>query len=218
MKTKFRKELSLALCFLAGFLLWTVLVRTVDVEAIGPGETTVGLTTLNGAFHRLTGVHLSLYNLTDLLGLVPLGLVAGFALVGLVQWIRRKRLRRVDPGILALGGCYGLVLGAYVFFEIVVVNFRPLLIDGRLEASYPSSTTMLVMTVLPTAIMELRPRIRRRSLRRCITAALALFAAFMVLGRLLSGVHWLSDIIGGALLSTALVLMYRAFAFGRNAQ
>ena len=126
---------------LAAFVLWTVLVCFVDVRAIGPRQSSVGFATLNGYIHNLTGVNMSLYVITDWLGLVPIGVAFGFAVLGLVQWIKRKSLLKVDRSILALGGFYIVVMAVYILFEIVVINYRPTLIDGYLEASYPSSTT-----------------------------------------------------------------------------
>ena len=197
---------------LAVFVLWTVLIRFVDVEAIGPRQSSVGFATLNGYIHNLTGVNMSLYVITDWLGLVPIGVAFGFAVLGLVQWIKRKSLLKVDQSILTLGGFYIVVMAVYILFEIVVINYRPTLIDGYLEASYPSSTTMLVMCVMPTAMMQLRPRIKNDLFRRCVMLVIAVFIAFMVIGRLVSGVHWITDIIGGALFSTAIVLMYYAIS------
>ena len=197
---------------LGAFGLWTASVRAVDVRPIGPLDTTVGLAAINGFVHELTGVNLWLYTLTDWLGLVPLGIMAGFSLVGLAQWIRRKHLRQVDRSILLLGGFYLAVMAAYVFFETVVINYRPVLLAGNLEASYPSSTTMLVLCVMPTAVMQLRRRVRRPGIRGLIHALAAVFSVLMVIGRLLSGVHWFSDIAGGALLSAGLVQLYRSFA------
>ena len=190
--------------------MWTIAVRFIDVQAIGPQESSVGFATINQFVHNLTGVHMSLYTITDWLGLVPLTFVIGFALLGLVQWIKRKHLLKVDYNILILGGFYIIVMAVYVLFEMLVVNYRPVLINGYLEASYPSSTTMLVMCVMPTAIMQFNARIKNNVLKRCVTSAIIAFIVFMVSGRLVSGVHWFTDIIGGALLSTGLVLMYRA--------
>lgn len=203
-----KKGLYISLAALIAFVIWTVLVRFVDVQTIGPESSAVGFASLNGAFHALTGLHMALYDLTDLLSVIPLGIIACFGLLGLYQWIRRKKLFRVDSSILVLGGFYVVVMAFYAFFEVVEVNYRPILIEGVLETSYPSSTTMLAMCVLPTAIMQLRSRIQNRALNTCVTLALAAFTAFMVIGRLISGVHWLSDIIGGALLSTGLVVLY----------
>ena len=194
--------------FLGAFVLWTVLVSYVDVRAIGQNASSVGFATLNGYVHNLTGVNMLLYTITDWLGLVPIGVAFGFAVLGLVQWGGRKSLFKVDRSILALGGFYIIVLVMYIFFEIVVINYRPVLIDGYLEASYPSSTTMLVMCVMPTAMMQLHARIKSDVFRRCVLISIAAFTAFMVIGRLASGVHWLTDIIGGALVSAGLVITY----------
>ena len=194
--------------FLGAFVLWTVLVSYVDVRAIGQNASSVGFATLNGYVHNLTGVNMLLYTITDWLGLVPIGVAFGFAVLGLVQWVGRKSLFKVDRSILALGGFYIIVLAMYIFFEIVVINYRPVLIDGYLEASYPSSTTMLVMCVMPTAMMQLHARIKSDVFRRCVLISIAAFTAFMVIGRLISGVHWLTDIIGGALVSAGLVMTY----------
>ena len=194
--------------WLAAFVLWTLVICTVDVQAIGPGSSIVGLATLNGWFHHLTGVQMPLYTITDWLGLVPIGICMGFAVLGLCQWIKRKRMLNVDFSILALGVFYLIVMAAYLFFESVVINYRPVLIDGSLEASYPSSTTLLTLCVMPTAAMQWKKRIRNRALRNGVSMLNIAFTAFMVIGRLLSGVHWLTDIIGGMLLSTGLVRLY----------
>jgi undecaprenyl-diphosphatase len=195
------KRFLRAMGLLAGFALWTLAVGTVDVRPIGPNGSEVGFAAMNGFFHGLTGVHMELYHLTDWLGLASLGICAGFGILGLVQWVGRGSIRQVDRSLLILGGFYVLVLGVFLLFELAAVNYRPVLIEGRLEASYPSSTTMLALCVLPTAMLRLRSR-RVRFL-------LAALTAFLVIGRLLCGVHWVSDIIGGALLSAGLVTLYR---------
>lgn len=205
-------DLSLASVFLLVFFLWTGLVCVVDVQGIGPNGSEVGFAAFNGFIHNLTGVNMWLYDLTDLLSIIPFVVIFSFALLGLVQWITRKRLLSVDQNIFVLGGFYVVVMAIYLLFEVVTLNYRPVLIEGVLEGSYPSSTTMLVMCVMPTAIMQLNHRISHKAIRYCVFAFLSLFTAFMVIGRLISGVHWVSDIIGGAFLSTGLVLLYRAFA------
>ena len=208
------KKLWFSLGLLGAFLLWTAAVMVVDVQAIGGADSAVGFATLNGWIHELMGVHLSLYLLTDWLSVIPLGMVLGFGMLGLVQWIRRKDLRKVDASLLLLGGFYVLVLGVFLLFEVVVINYRPILIEGVLEASYPSSTTMLVLCVMPTAALELRSRIQQPTLRRWLTAAGTVFTVFMVLARLVSGVHWFTDIVGGILLSGGLVVGFWSFREG----
>lgn len=208
MKKRDQKNFCITICLLVSFVLWTIAICYLDVQAIGPNGTSVGFAKLNGFFHDLTGVHMLLYTVTDWLGFVPFCFVSGFAIMGLIQMIKRRSLFKVDGDILALGGFYALVMAAYAFFEIFVINYRPVLIEGVLEASYPSSTTLLVMCVMPTAIMQFCNRIKNEKIIRCIAYAIIAFIAFMVTGRLISGVHWLTDIIGGALLSMGLVMLY----------
>ena len=201
-----------ALCLFAAFVLWTALVCLVDVRSIGPQGSHVGLAAINGWFHRLTGIHMALYTITDYLSIVPLCCVTGFGLLGLSQWIRRRSLTRVDRSILLLSGFYIAVFAAYVLFEVIVVNYRPVLINGHLEASYPSSTTMLVLCVISTSIMQLQSRIKNHVWRKGITFALTTFALLMVIIRLLSGVHWLTDVVGSILLSAGLICLYASLS------
>ena len=190
------------------FALWTAAVAFIDVHAIGPCGSSVGFSALNGFVHALFGVNMSLYAVTDWLGLVPVALMFGFAILGLVQLIKRKSILRVDSDILLLGAFYIILTAFYLLFEKYAVNYRPVLIDGFLEASYPSSTTLLVLCVIPTAILQFRARIKGATVKAVTTVLLAAFAVFMVIGRTVSGVHWFTDIIGGVLLSVALTSLY----------
>jgi undecaprenyl-diphosphatase len=208
MKKENRKLLCIGACLMGAFILWTVLVAFVDVQAIGPENSRVGFAALNGFFHNLIGVNMVLYEITDWLSVIPLLTVAVFGLLGLRQWIQRKSLFKVDFSILVLGGFYITTLAFFTLFEVLVINSRPVLIEGILEPSYPSSTTMLALCVMVTAIMQLRSRIQLPKVRFWVIVATSFFTAFMVLGRLLSGVHWLTDILGGMLLSAALVTLY----------
>ena len=175
------------MCLLTAFVLWTVAICFVDVRAIGPQSSSVGFAGINGFVHNLTGVHWGLYNITDWLGLVPIFVCMGFSILGLVQWIKRKSIRKVDYDIFVLGGFYIVTIAAYLFFESVVINYRPELINGYLEASYPSSTTLLVMCVMPTSVMQFNSRIKSKVLRNIIAVAIIAFISFMVIGRLASG-------------------------------
>ena len=211
MRNKNRKWLAIAISSLATFFAWTVLLRTVDVRAIGPDGTSVGFATFNELFRDLIGVRMSLYVITDWLGVIPIFVALCFAVVGCVQLVQRKSFLKVDRSIVALGIFYVVVVAVYVFFENVIINYRPILIDGYLEASYPSSTTMLVMCVMPTALIQLRSRIKNITFRKIVAFSIIFFIGFMVIGRVLSGVHWISDIIGGAMFSTGVVALYNAF-------
>lgn len=205
---KIKSSFLVSVTFLLSFVVFTTLVCFVDVRAIGPLGSSVGFSHLNQWFHVLTGVNMPLYTVTDWAGLVPLFVAFCFAVTGLVQWIKRKNLKRVDYSLFVLGGFYMVVMAAYALFETIVINYRPTLINGYLESSYPSSTTLLVLCVMPVAAMQFRDRIKNRALKTVVLTAITLFTVFMVVGRLISGVHWLTDIVGGALLSAGLVSLY----------
>ena len=196
--------------YLMAFIIWTILIQTIDVQPIGPNGTAVGLASLNRWFHNLTGMHLAIYHITDWLGLVPVFVCIFFGILGLIQLFQRKNLLRVDHDILFLGIYYILVISAYLIFEMFPLNYRPILIEGRLEASYPSSTTLLVLSVMPTLIFQAERRLKNTCLCRIIRILTILFSCFMVIGRLISGVHWFTDILGSAMLSTGLFHFYKS--------
>ena len=195
---------------LVGFAVWTFLIQEVDVQPIGPNGSSVGFAALNGWFHQLTGVHWMLYTLTDWLGLVPICVCLIFAGAGFVQLVQRRSIFKVDLDIIMLGAYYVLVIFGYLLFEMVPINYRPVRIEGFLEASYPSSTTLLVLSVMPTLYFQAQRRLNPNALRQTILVFSVLFSAFMVIGRLVSGVHWLTDIVGAVLLSSGIFLIYKA--------
>ncbi len=150
-----------------------------------------------------------IYTITDWLGAVPILVCLGFAVFGLVLLIRNRSLKLVDTDILLLGVYYAVVIGAYVFFEKFPINYRPVLIEGELESSYPSSTTLLVLSVMPTLKYQIDRRSQKFAVRLLTALFVILFSAFMVIGRTISGVHWLTDILGSILLSAGLFQLYR---------
>ena len=135
MKEIRKKALLPGIALLAAFALWTVLIRHIDVQKAGPNGTEIGFATLNVWFHRLTGVHMLIYTITDWLGLVPIIICLCFGVLGLVQLVKRRSLLKVDPDILLLGAYYVVVILGYLLFEMVPINYRPILIEGNLEAS-----------------------------------------------------------------------------------
>jgi len=209
MNTSEKRGLTWGLLLLSAFGLWTLLIQCVDVRPVGQNGTPVGFAAFNVGFHRLTGVHLPLYVLTDWLGLVPIFICLCFAILGACQLLRKRNLLRVDADILLLGVYYVLVILGYLLFEAFPINYRPVPIDGVMEASYPSSTTLLVLSVMPTLHFQVARRCKNPHLLRASLIFSAGFSIFMILGRLLSGVHWATDIAGSVLLSSGLFLLYR---------
>ena len=214
MKQKIYLSIASALFIL--FIIFTALVMALDVQPIGPNESSVGLASINDAFRNALGTTESYneiwYDISELAGLIPLAMAGGFAILGLCQAIKRKSLLKVDNHLFVLAGFYAAVLVAYVAFEIVEINFRPVLMEGVLEASYPSSHTMLSLGICTTAIFELHELLKdKKALLIAGDIFCGAIALVVLLGRLLSGVHWLSDIIAGVLLISSLICFYRFF-------
>ncbi len=213
MKAKCKRELILSIIFLGLFLLLTFLIQIVDRKPIGANGTLVGFATLNGKIHEIIGVNMTLYVITDWLGLVPIFICMGFGVLGVVQLVKEKNLFKVDLDIFILGFYYIIVIIGYLVFEMIPINYRPILINGYLEPSYPSSTTLLVLSVMPTLTFEIRRRIKSVAVKRVISLFVITFSAFMLVGRLVSGVHWFTDIAGALFLSLGLFYGYKFLVF-----
>lgn len=213
MKKKGKRLLFLGNVFIGVFIIWTLLIQKVDVQPLGVNGTNIGFSKINCWFHQLTGVRMEIYHITDWLGLVPVFICMLFGGIGFVQLIKRRSLLKVDYDIIFLGIYYVIVIFGYFIFEMIPINYRPILIEGFLEASYPSSTTLLVLCVMPTLMEQVNRRSESVIFKGIIKAFVICFSAFMVLGRLISGVHWLTDIIGSIMLSLGLFCIYKASIF-----
>ena len=210
MKRNGKKFLVLGIAFMAAFAVWTALIQIVDVKPCGQNGTNIGFATFNSWFHKLTGVHMILYHVTDWLGLVPICICIIFGWLGFVQLIKRRSLFKVDSDLVFLGIYYVIVVFGYLIFEMIPINYRPILIEGFMEASYPSSTTLLVLSVMPTLVFQVNRRTEHAIFKRVIYILTCAFCVFMVMGRLVCGVHWSTDIVGSVMLSMGLFCVYKA--------
>ena len=190
------------------FVIWTILITKFDVVYNELTGTSIGFGTMNLKVHAWTGVNWILYHITDWLGLIPVLLCVVFGGLGLIQWIQRKGLRYVDQDLIWLGLYYVIVIILYLLFEMVPINYRPVLIEGRLEASYPSSTTLLSLCVMLSVMYQIHQRWKHKGLRYLGMGLSGMFMIFMIAGRILSGVHWITDIVGSILLGIGLFFIY----------
>jgi len=199
--------ISMIIGFLT-FVLLIVFLLLVDRQAIGPENSIVGLATLNKRFSDLVGVNFKLYEITDYISYPAFLILITFGLIGLIEWIKRKNMWKVDSNILALGFTYLFTLFLFFFFNIVPINYRPVLIEGELESSFPSSTTLLSIMILITAIFQIEVYIKNKKYKVALDIGCILYSAYLIVGRILSGVHWITDILGALILSASLVLFY----------
>ena len=208
MDNKNGRNIVLTALLFVVFIAFTVLVCKVDVAAIGPLDSSVGCAKINGAVAKLLPYNELFYKITKYLGYLAILICAAFAVKGCMEFLQKKSLRKVDPRLVILGIYYVVVIVFYVTFNKVVVNYRPVLEDGALEASYPSSHTMLAVCVFLSTIVHISLGKSSDGTKKAVKVLMYILTAVMVVGRLISGVHWFTDIVGGVLHSAALFMMY----------
>ena len=199
-----KKNIITSITMIILAVIYTILVKIIDVAPIGPNNSEVGFSKINGFFHNLLGSNMTIYKITEILGIIPLLMAGIYAIIGLVELIKRKSLNKVDYEIYALAGLYVVVLGLYVFFEKCIINYRPILIDGILEASYPSSHTLMALCICGSSII-VNKRIFHKKIFNLENKLSIFLMITIILGRFISGVHWFSDIIGAIFISLALL-------------
>lgn len=204
-------RLTVTLLFVAAACVFTILLMKVDVKCIGPLHTSIGFSKINSTVRDFFGCSNIWYDITKYIGFLAIGIAGIIVLIGLYQLIRRRSLLKVDVEILVMAIVYVLLAALYILFEKFVVNYRPVIMEGKdfVEASYPSSHTMLTCTIMITGAIAARKHLANRDvLRGVVTVGAGMISFIMIVGRLLSGVHWLTDIIGAVLFSGALISLY----------
>lgn len=207
---KNKKNILICILLVLISIIYTILVKYVDISSIGPNGSVVGFSSLNSFVFNLTGNNMTLYKITEVLGFIPILIALMYAVIGLIQVIDRKSLK-VDKELIALGILYVVVILIYVFFEKCIINYRPVLIDGILEASYPSSHTLLSICICGSALLINKYLFNNKKIYRYINIASIISMVLIVLGRLLSGVHWASDIIGSIIISITLLKILETY-------
>lgn len=203
-----KRNIIISLCLLFLSILFTILVKNVDVSPIGPNSSSVGFSSINSFFHNLIGVNMFFYKLTDILGYIAILMAVGYAIVGLLQLIRRKSILKIDKEIIVTGIFYVVILCIYVFFEKVIINYRPTLIDDVLEASYPSSHTLLSLCICGSTILLNKKLFNKIKIAQYENYLSFILMIMILFGRIISGVHWFTDILGGVLISITLLYIY----------
>ena len=192
------------------FIIFTILVKVIDVQALGTQGSLIGFASLNLSVNQLLGTNHFCYLITQLFGLLAIFLAAVFAVMGFVQLIKRKSLLKVDHEILMVGIVYAIVIILYVLFEKLAINYRPVVLEDGLEASYPSTHTMLILTILGTALPLAGRYISNPKIALLAKLLCIVIMWLTVVCRLLSGVHWFTDIIGGVLISLCLISLFKS--------
>ena len=202
-----KRNIIISIVLIILSVLFTALVKNVDVKPIGPNESIVGFADINKLFHNLIGSNMTIYKITEVLGYIPIVMALVYVFIGLKQLIKRKSLLKVDKEIYVLALFYVLVVGVYVFFEKFIINYRPILIDGLLEASYPSSHTLMSICLCGSSII-INKKLFKNKFGDIENVFSVILILLIVIGRTVSGVHWFTDILGGIIISSTLLVIF----------
>ena len=208
-KTRVSPLLIVGAAFFCLFIVFTILVKTVDVTYFPTEETTIGFSSLNLTVFQALGTNDLSFEVSEVMGLLILTAPVFFAFLAFSQWVKRKSLLKIDHDLWILFATYALTIAFYALFEIIVINYRPILVNGLIEASYPSSHTLLAIVIGGTSFLEVKNRMKWVWLKVSLMVLLSFLTVAIPMLRLLSGVHWLTDIIAGILLGTSMLFLYQ---------
>ncbi len=192
------------------FVIFTLIVSFVDVQPTGLADSKIGLGSINLHLRDIFGQSKTWDLVTIVLGAISFAVIFALILVAVWQGYKRKSIKKIDKNLILLGLIYCLLLFLYIFFELVVINKRPILSDGELKASYPSSHTLLICTSLFTALVELPYLVKKKWIVWTCNGIGISMVVVGIVGRMLCGAHWFTDIIAGIILSFTLVFLYIA--------
>ena len=169
-KRKSTVSLIISAVSLLLFIALTCALAVFDLRPIGPEGSTIGLGGINGWMLEIQKavperIQNIFYVVSEFVGIVSLFVMLAFAVYGVAQLISRRSLKKIDLNLYFLAALYAVMLALYVLFEIVVINCRPILVDGALEASYPSSHTVLTVCVMVSAAFLLWGKIKNPACR-----------------------------------------------------
>lgn len=205
----------LSLILLVIVIAYTILVAKVDVKPVGPvnpatGVTSeVGFSTINSAIAKKLEYNSTFYKISKYAGYLAFAFIAFYGVIGLAQLIKKKNLKDINKVLYALAVFYVCVAIVYALFEVLTINYRPVVMENELEASYPSSHTMLAICVCGSSLIVSHYLVKKEGFKILLNIAAVIMMILIVVTRTLSGVHWFTDIVGAIIIS---VFMLQTFA------
>ena len=190
------------------FVVYTLAIKFVLVAPIGPNDTNVGLAPLNKAVDDMLGLNMTIDKFTDIFLYAAILLAFCLGLYALRQAIEGKSLMKIDKGVFWTLLFYVMVIVVYCMFELIKINYRPVIIEGELEYSYPSSHTMIILCILVPMMFQTSRLLKNKTMIIIAKIVCIIMMFLTVGGRILSGMHWFTDIVGGILISVCLIFVY----------
>lgn len=204
-----KKWLCIAVILTIIFISYTLVIKFVDVQT--EGEITVGLGTINFWWRDLVGLSLVWNYISNVVAILVLFQVGLLLLWQFVILLRRKKIGQLAKHWWMFDVSLVILVSCYFLFEVLIINYRPIVINGVVDSSYPSSHVLLFCTVIPLVV---RTVFRENKSWRWLSFVMCVGLLVLgVIARLLSGYHWLTDITGGVLLGIVINVWYQLFSY-----
>ena len=205
-----KKKFLVAGIFTGLFACLAIMLKTINVNVDPITGSEIGLADINRGVFDKFGASKTWDTVSDVLIAISIVVAVVFVTIGVMQLVKRKKLNKVDRELYTLAGLYGLTALLYVVFEkIIVINYRPILVEGgKMEASFPSTHTMVSCVILWSATILISKYIKNVKLSRALQVICVLMPIMIGVGRILAGMHWFTDVLGAMLLSAALVCVF----------
>lgn len=204
--------ITMACLFMGLYIVLLVMLYSVDVTFEGVNGSRIGLSGINIPIRDAIGTNMIFYNISKYVGALGIALVGVLAVWFLVRIIREKSLKALTRKEYELGVLYLLTCVLYVVFSKIVINYRPIIKwdEEGPESSFPSTHAMIAVVIFGSFCCIAGNYIKNEKLCKLIRILCVILAVLVIVGRMLSGVHWFTDIVGGVLVALSLVFAYLA--------
>ena len=132
--------------------------------------------------------------ITNIILILSIILILFFLGLGVYELIKKRSIKKVDPRLTWLPLPLALMTLTYFLFDKVwILNVRP---NGSGEPSFPSTHVMVVTTIFFVVTIILPKYIKNKTTRLIIEIIMAIMISLTAVGRVMSGMHWVADVLG----------------------
>lgn len=207
-----RKSLDIIISILWLILLiFTILVSFVDVKIYNVTNTEIGLYSLNKIF-LVNSINSNYINIiSNGIFLICLLVIILMLLLITFEYFKTKKINKNNLNFII--HFLIMVLIWIIFDKILIINYRPILINGNIEGSYPSTHVMVSTFVLLFLSDKLKKIFKNDKIFYIISIGLIIIQS---ISRILLTMHWFTDIIGGLLIGCLLFFTFLRGEYGFN--
>ncbi len=203
LKKVLNKYSLMGLGFLFIFLILLILLMSVDKASNIYKE--IGLYNFNKIF-LVDYYNESWDGFSDVILYISILFILGLIIYGIYQLYKRKSLFKVDKDIILTGfGFVFIIIIWFIFDKFIDINYRPIAVNGSAQTSFPSTHVMLAcFSLLATTRIILKRNTNELKYNIITYGGVSILVILCSLGRILSKMHWTTDVLGAIFISLAI--------------